>query len=276
MKQVLSWIVFTTISFFFLIPSSASAGILITNSPNSVAIETEFTIEFTASELEANIQYYAKARIGQDGSGTNPYNKGETKNNDTWFGDSSSFENFPVFTADSSGNISGSLTARAKSTASVGENSLFVRLRKVGTSTNSDSSSVAITLTEAPTPTPTPTTEPTNTPTPTIANTPTPTKTPTPTPVKTPTATPTPKPQAKSPSPTPTSKAQSPAPTAVLGEKTKTNTPTPTPTAPQKPQSSKSDSLAKILIGLGVVFLGACGILAFQSYKKTKIGNFND
>lgn len=115
-----------------------------------------------------------------------------------------------------------------------------------------------------PTATPTPTTEPTNTPTPATANTPTPTKVPTPT--KTPT--PTLKPKSNSPSPTPTPKAQSSAPTSVLGEKTKTNTPTPTTSS--KPQGSSSDNLAKILIGLGVVFLGACGILVFRSYSKGK------
>lgn len=141
----------------------------------------------------------------------------------------------------------------------------------------------------------TPTSTPTIAPTPTTAA-PTPTKTPTPTPAKTPTPTPkssssggssataTPKPTA---SPTP-------APTKVLAlssqaaggsgnintaiSPTATSSPTPTKEPTKKPTPTKTTAilgvaqanLSKVLIGLGVIFLAACGIIAFRSFKNRK------
>ena len=304
MKLAKLWSAFFLFFLFFFFPKTpVFAAVIITNSLSSVALEEEFTLNFTGSELENGVQYYAKARIGQSGSSSNPYNKGETKKNDSWFGDSSSFESFPIFTADSNGNTNGSLVARAKSTASLGENSLFVRLRKAGTETNYTSESVLITLTELASSTPTPTTAPTNTPTPTTA--PTPTKTPTPTPIKTPTPTPiksgstsgagataTPKPTLPPTSaPTKTLALSSQAAggsvnintvvspianlslTSTKSEPTKKPKPTPLRKASRGTVAIlgvAQTNLSKILIGVGVIFLLACGILAFRSFRKGK------
>lgn len=116
--------------------------------------------------------------------------------------------------------------------------------------------------------------------------TPTPTLTPTPTPANTPTPTPTPKPTAThTPTPSPT-KAATPTvtieptsddtlPTAILGESTLLED-TPSPTIAVKNISGSSNPLPAILIGVGTILLAACGILAYQSYKKGDWGHFND
>lgn len=143
------------------------------------------------------------------------------------------------------------------------------------------------TSTPAPTATPTPTVVPTNTPTPTTA--PTPTKTPAP---KSSTggagATVTPKPISS-----PTS-----APTKILALSSQaaggsgninttisptlnlTLTPTKEPTKKPTPTPIKSgqtavlgvtqSNLSKVLIGLGIIFLATCGIIAFRSFRKAK------
>lgn len=149
--------------------------------------------------------------------------------------------------------------------------------------------------TSEPTATPTPVPSPTNTPTPTTA--PTATKTPTPTPIKTPT--PTPKSSSTggagataTPKPTlpPTS-----APTKILALSSQaaggsgniknstspiaTSSPTPTKEPTKKPTPTiatavlgvAQSNLSKILIGAGVIFLLACGILAFRNFKREKI-----
>ncbi|MBI2036523.1 hypothetical protein HYT17_02755, partial [Candidatus Microgenomates bacterium] len=200
--------------FFFLKAPVYAATVTITNSPSSAAISEEFNVSFAVTDLEAGTQYYGKIRLGTN----NTYTKGETKNGDNWLGDTASWTSFPTFTSDGSGGLSGTLTGRAKSTADLGTNQLFVRFRKVGSSSNiSPDGETTITITESsPTATPVPATPtpvpPTNTPVPT---TPTPIKTPTP--AKSPTSTPTPKLTL-----TPTSTASTPtiakAETLALGE----------------------------------------------------------
>ncbi|MDP3726907.1 MAG: lamin tail domain-containing protein [bacterium] len=145
--------------------------------------------------------------------------------------------------------------------------------------------------TSTPAPTLTPTSVPTNTPVPTATTAPTPTKTPTPTPTKTPTPTPTPKSVSSggsgataTPKPTlpPTS---APTKTLALSSQAVEGTGTPSPTTSKKPTPTPlrkasrgtvailgvaQNNLSKILVGLGAIFLLACGILAFRYYKKTK------
>ena len=160
-----------------------------------------------------------------------------------------------------------------------------------------------------PTPTPTPTLAPTPTviPTPTKDPTPTPTTKPTsiPTPTKTPTPTLTP-----TKAPTPTVKSSSIStptnfptqsldeqvareggdvlPTSVLGESTESagNNISPADNSQIKVSTSAKETktlrvsqnqvglgqnnLSKILIGIGAIFIIACGILAFRSYTRSK------
>lgn len=146
----------------------------------------------------------------------------------------------------------------------------------------------------------TPAPSPTNTPTPTFTPTPSPKPTSTPKPTATPKPTSTPKPTAtpkplptEKPGPTktqstiaqkatlnPTSKKENSFSLAsnksnkkekeVLAEKT-AQTPTIKPTEKESETLSEtSDNLPKILIGLGGVFLIACGILAYLSHRKNK------
>lgn len=142
---------------------------------------------------------------------------------------------------------------------------------------------------------PSPTSPPSPTPTklPTPTKTPAPTKIPiltkTPTPSKTPTSTPVPKPSATSVLP-PSSNSRILAPStkkeddpditlseAILGEyiasisaaPTVTATaPTSKPTGETKVLGSFQNNLSKVFIGIGVVMLIGCGILAFKNWRK--------
>jgi hypothetical protein len=144
----------------------------------------------------------------------------------------------------------------------------------------------SINNTSTPVPTSTPTPSPTSVPT----NTPTPTKTPTPTPTTKPTPTPKP-PPTKIPTPTPikseptlssiliasnVKEATGEAlPTSILGESTEiaakiTISP---PEKETKVIGSNTNNLSKILIGIGVIFIISCGILAFRGYIKSRKEN---
>lgn len=123
---------------------------------------------------------------------------------------------------------------------------------------------------------------PTSTPTivPTSTHTPTPTKTPIPTPTSKPTATPklvitatsasTPVPTVK-PSFFPTPEIEDSAPTSILGEMI-TASPSASPTISETKKASFFD-LPKLIMGAGVVFVAASGILAFRRFHEKD--NFN-
>jgi len=142
--------------------------------------------------------------------------------------------------------------------------------------------------TSAPVPTPTltpaPTTIPTNTPTPTKTPTPTPTTKPTSTPkVPTPTKIPTATPIKLGPTASPIliandveESTREALPTSILGESTESavNTVSPSPFAKEtKTLASSTSNLSKILIGIGIIFLISCGILAFRGYIKSRKEN---
>lgn len=283
------------VTFLFLlsIPSFA-ATISITNSPSSAALLQEFNVSFSANGLDASSSYYGKVRIGVSGSDSNPYDKGETKNGDSWLGDSSAWGNFPVFATDSGGVVSGSLAARAKSTASLGDNNLFIRLLKVGTATTNkiDSSAATITLT-AVTPTPTPSPTPTPTATPAASPTPSPTPTPaaTPKPTTAASSTSTPKPVVSSPTPVGTPKITTvskttPTPESLVLGITDVNSPsagleggTGTPEASAKKTGlgfSGKQYLAGALAIAGVLFLGISAFLFFNEQRSSKIKNTDE
>jgi len=135
-----------------------------------------------------------------------------------------------------------------------------------------------------PTPTPTPTTSPTNTPTPTKIPTPTPTTKPASTPkVPTPTKIPTSTPIKLGPTVLPIliandaqESTREALPTSILGESTESavNTASPSPFAKEtKTLANSTSNLSKILIGIGIIFLISCGILAFRGYVKSRKEN---
>ncbi len=162
--------------------------------------------------------------------------------------------------------------------------------------TDSQPISIQINLpmpTSSPTVTLTPTNSPTITKTPTPSKSPTPTKTPTPTKVPTPTKTPTLTPTPKSTSPTPvkshtivlsTPTPKRANPTSILGESTESaNIIKPTVTATKKLKTKissipketmilgvRQNVLSRILIGIGVIFILACAILGFLSYRRNR------
>ena len=114
--------------------------------------------------------------------------------------------------------------------------------------------------TQTPGPTSTPTPTPTSTPTKT--STPSPTKTPTPTPAKTPKPT-------SIPSESPLEQLSSGSGT-VLGF----SSVSPSPTASQSPDTkNKSSVLAFVLIGTGIVFIGASLYLGLKAVKHPQIQN---
>jgi hypothetical protein len=111
-------------------------------------------------------------------------------------------------------------------------------------------------------PTPTPTTSPSPSPSPSS----TPTLTPTPTRTPTPIASPKPSAKAGIPTPTPTGSPE------VLGIETISTTPTPLPL--QSPNiESKPPVLAFVLIGTGMIFIGASAYLGFRSIKSSRKQN---
>ncbi|MFH1832582.1 MAG: hypothetical protein ABH816_00245 [Candidatus Levyibacteriota bacterium] len=172
-----------------------------------------------------------------------------------------------------SGNWSGTLTIRPDITDSnyTGTNTYNIKAwRYTGNSRSYSGSSdnVSIELT-APTPKPTITLTPSSTDTP---STPFPTVMPSPTPTKSPTLTLT---STKTPTPkitiSPTKINPSSTEEEVLGESSKNqDSPVISVSPVQVLSASSNNLLPKILIGLGVIFLASCGILAFREYKKNR------
>lgn len=274
-------ILFLTVIFLFLIPSSVFAARSLTIEANKSSLfgeEEMIVATSSASGFTDGETIYIKGAFYKEGS-TNYL--GYTKNGDQWI------KNGETTTSQRSvkiGEWDGKLDVKSDFSDSgyQGEGDYKFKVGFYYTTSGGNLSSVnwsdnilSVIINE-PSYTPTPTS--TNTPTPNPTNTPTPTKTPTPTPVETQTPTPTPTPVPKlSPTIHVTNIKTNPTgivPTSVLGEKTEINTPI--PTISSKPQGDTSDNLAKILIGLGIVFIGACGILAFQSYRRTRTDCFND
>lgn len=272
MAKVIKLIIFL-LFFLFLFPRSpiyAAVTITVSQPASSVAINEEFNTSFNTNGLEADTQYYGKIRLGTSGT----YTKGETKNGDTWLGDTDSWTSFPTFTSDSSGNLNSTLVGRAKSTATLGENQLFVRLRKVGASANiSPDGETVIDITQALTPTPTPSPTPTPTPVPTVK--PTPTSKPTSIPLSTQTKTPTPKPTFN---PSPAGKILTMAASTVsadLDEETASSTATVagvfaenTPASPLPNNSDRAKVMAPVLLGLSALAVAATAVSLFWIQRK--------
>lgn len=158
----------------------ASVNISVDSMPSSVTIGQEFTVSITANNLTNGTSYYLKGRIGIGSD----LDKAETNNSsnsspDNWLTDNDSWNKFPLISmGDNSSTWSGILKLRTRSTATVGQNSLKVRIKKTTTDTTYDSEAYNINLLAAPTPTPTLTPVPTSVPTSSPSNTPIPVSTP--------------------------------------------------------------------------------------------------
>ncbi len=176
-------LLFSSIFLFHFLGKStvnASVNISVDTVPSSITIGQEFSVSITANNLSSGTSYNLKGRIGIGSD----LDKAETNNSgnsspDDWLTDNDSWSKFPLISVgDNTSTWSGILKLRARSTASVGQNSLKIRIKKTTTDTIYDSGAYDINLLAAPTPTPSLTPIPTSVPTSLPTNTPVPTSTP--------------------------------------------------------------------------------------------------
>lgn len=207
-------IAFVLFGFFFLLtPVSAATKPTIVSSPSSIQLDTAFDVQVSI-DGEPNTSYYTKGRIGVNSNSLTKaitYNPSNTPPDD-WLTDNDSWSKFPVVTTDEGGSWSGSLKMKAASTATIGDNLLVFRIRKLGVTTNYNSESFTISLSASPSPSPSPTPSPI----------PIPTSTPTPKPKTTGTISKTPAPTTVSTTSPPTSDTITPIPKPTIS-KTKVN-----------------------------------------------------
>lgn len=288
MKKIF-WIVFLFFGFFLLYPTPIFAAISITNvtpveinSPDDV-----FTVTISASSLQSNPQYLQLGLTAVDNQ-TNLFGKTRNNSGDWYVYDSSpsssdlssTFYNFTHIDGSWEGQVNGKVDITDEGYIGSGQYNLRLYKYTISSSGNVSSSYVSwldpltINIILSPTPTPSP------------SSTPTPTKSPTPT--KTPTPTPTLKSTSTS-KPTPTSSKQIAANTVsapslvnpsedVKQTASKDVLPTSPSNISKNPSAGSSgkvlgasqNNLSKILIGLGIILLAACGILAFHHYKKSR------
>lgn len=296
MKSEKLWIVFLTFLLFFFISKTPVFAATFTFSGISSSIadnESFFVNVYLSISSSAGNSYYIRAAFSHPDSSTSYF--GYTKNNTgNWYNATSPIDKtqFYKVTMGTDNQWSGTIEVKPDpdSSSYKGTGSYNFKLGRYTESgstvkwcddeaTGCSIESVSIMASA------TPTSVPTNTPIPT--NTPTPTKTPTPTPTTKPTATP----KAPTPTKTPTStpiKSQPTAvvliandvqestrgalPTSILGESTESADNTKIKISPPAKEAktfeNTQNNLSKILIGIGVIFLIACGILAFRSYKR--------
>ncbi|HET7098701.1 MAG TPA: hypothetical protein VFI61_00470 [Patescibacteria group bacterium] len=244
----------------FIFPPNADAVTVTINSfPPTISSTDPFQIGVSISGA-TNATNYLRVDLYKDGT-SNYF--GETYNGTDWYNGSDGNSYFPIQIQNSS--ASATLTFQIGNPGTndyIGPGAYKLKIRRY-TSSGSQSSNDTQTPVDVqityifPTPTPTPT------PNPTTASTPTPVSTP----VKTPT--PTPKPTIKpTPTPTPTDSVEP----EVLGESTLNPDPTLTPTPMVESISTdKPPILAFVFVGIGIVFIGVSGYLAFRKTNIPKV-----
>lgn len=308
MKAKIALIAFLLFLFCFYFAKPVFAAVTIINVvPSEINSSNDvFTVSISTSSLQSNPQYL---QIGLTAV-NNPTNLlGFTQNNaGEWYVYKSNpttsdlTSNFYSFTHDSgswTGQVSGKVDITDNGYIGPGQYNLRLYRYTVSSAGNASSSYVTwesflvVNISLSPTLTPTPTAAPTSAPTP-VPNTPIPTKaptstptsiksgsTPTPTPKSTNTPTPTP-PRAPTPTPIQTPTTKQILPTSVLGESTKSATlsgflsSTQEPTKETKKKETKvlgeqTNNTPKVLIGIGVIFLIAGGIIIFRTRIQNKI-----
>ncbi len=258
------------VAFLFLLifPGTSFAAISITNISPTIVNSADGLISITASAsgLSSSTQYL-QALFTKDGDATNYF--GLTQNlSGEWY----RYKSSPSLTSDLqvyfysfvpvSGAWNGTISAKLDidDAGFKGPGNYVVKLAKyitTGTPTYSSNTSL-LTANITPTPTQTPTATSTTVPTSSSTTTPTLTKTPTPIPV------------------TVTMASSS---SNILGESTGSATfsgETISPTLKQsavvekKTQVLAENNFAKVAVTGGIIFISACGILAFRAYRKRK------
>ncbi|MFH0937215.1 MAG: hypothetical protein V1808_02895 [Candidatus Daviesbacteria bacterium] len=252
---------FIFFSFIFYHPVLA-VTVDISNAPSSITDQPfEFNVSVSGAGSGTN---YLRADFYQPGT-TNYF--GYTFNGNDFYTGSDYAQYLPI-TINPEGSASATIKAKLDPSSSSfkGAGSYNLKVRRYTSSGSSYTWSNETTVnvnyslptstpipapTSAPTDTPTPTSSPTNTPTPTSTSKPSPTKTPTPKPSPTKTKTPTPEPS---------------IPSSILGTASANLSPTSTPV----PQAQTSSSPLKniLLVGGGLIFLLAAGLLTTFIVKR--------
>lgn len=296
----------TLLLLFFVFKTSVfAAAFAFSGTPDSISDDQSFSVNINLSVSgSSGNNYYLRGDFSHVDTPTSYF--GYTKNNlGEWYNAEPTLDHTQLYKVimQSDGTWVGSIEVKPDISNSKykGTGNYNFKIRRY-TSTGQSStwaetvSQIAIVSSVAPTSYPT--SSPTQAPTPT--RTPTPTKTPTSTPTVKPTATPKIPTPTKTPIPTPSpiksqptavliastvsESTQEALPTSILGESTESaennlspmNTPkiTISPFAKEtKVFENDTDNLSKILIGIGVIFLISCGILAFRGYMKNRKEN---
>ncbi|MBI3093050.1 MAG: hypothetical protein HYZ02_02305 [Candidatus Levybacteria bacterium] len=296
MKLAKLWAVFFLFFLFFLFPQKTFAAFSFSIDSTSAGVVSsgDQEVDVNLSIVDLPSESYFRVALQKESGGS--YYGYVKNNNGDWVAIQPFSADCSVYYRASDTSII-SLQLQFKLGANEIDNGSYNLKAHRFTSTGSCSSTkatndYAVTVSLS-TPTSTPTLVPTNTPVPTATSVPTPTKTPTPAPVKTPTPTP------KSGSTSGSGTTSTPVPTKVLAfssqaaggsgnintavsptvnlsptptksESTKKPTPTPIKSGQTAVLGVAQSNLSKILIGLGVVFLAACGIMALRSFRKGK------
>lgn len=304
MSKNFLYFLFGIFVFLYFATTAHAATFKFENAPASITNDQNFEVSVILSiSSSAGKSYYLRAAFYHADSPSSYF--GYTKNNaGEWYNGKPSIDKTKYYkiTLDENNQWSGNLNIKPDLESSYykGSGAYYLKLGRYtedGGSVKwcvdeSDGCNVtSISITSEPTPIPT------SPSTPTPTRTPTPTKTPTPTPSPTlrPSLTPTTKPTlTKTPTPkftyaylkneeteAPTltlSLKTSQSPTSVLGQKIeKVLSPTPSKKSENPKLSSKTletnnarTIIPQILMFMGAVFLLACGILTFRSFKRSK------
>ncbi|RJQ36079.1 hypothetical protein C4559_05755 [Candidatus Microgenomates bacterium] len=266
--------------FFFFLPSTINAAnIFVENVPAQINHDQEFEISVRVSSAAANTNNYLRAAFYSEASKTSYF--GFTFNNSaTWYnGTPSPIDSHQFFqiNIDSDGNWSNKLKVKADINSDYfkGNGSYYFKIGRYTANGSSVTDWSDPTLVNVYAPSPTPTLTPTVVPTNTVV------------PTKVPTASST----TKSSTPTLAKSQTTPALITSTEEKEQEedlNNPSlisvlgdndvsisadknASPTGIIKTLASSNNNLPKVFIGIGIIFLIACGILSFRTYQKSKM-----
>lgn len=299
MKNVRIWAALLTfLIFLFVLKTPVLAATLtFSGTPESISDDQSFSVNVNLSiSGSSGNNYYLRGDFSHVDAPTSYF--GYTKNNlGEWYNAEPTLDYTQLYkvTMQSDGTWVGSIEVKpdisnSKYKGTGNYNFKIRRYTSTGQSNTWADTVSQIAITSSVTPTSYPTSSPTQAPTPTKTPTPTQTVKPTATPkVPTPTKTPSPTPVKSQPTATSALIANNikeatreALPTSILGESTESATTNITQTAnatikttakDTKSPESNSNNLSKILIGIGVIFLIACGILAFRGYIKSRKEN---
>lgn len=291
-RQVFIFLLFVILFIFIFLfnPKSTSAATFtFSGAPSSINESDSFSVNVTLSiSGSSGNSYYIRGAFSHSESPTAYF--GYTKNNQGNWYNGSPFDKTQYFQVimDPDGQWSGTVEVKLDTSDSgyKGSGTYNFKLGRYTTggstsawcNTDTVSCTIANISVVAPTPTVTPTLTPTMTPAPiptsVLTNTPTPTRTPTPTKSPTPTLKPT-----LFITPTSIEPTDEVMPTSVLGESTESEgrddqkSSKTTPLKEAKVLGVQTDNLSRILIGIGLIFLIACGALVFRTYMRNKKDN---